>query len=310
MSSGKDTILNTEIYLPEDRSQLIRLLFFFLAIVLGCIVLGTFIQLAYLYILGVDATTIFVDDGDSRHLKAVLFITQLFTFLIPALLFGWMTFKYRMWSFFGLKEPISGRWILYSVVMLLFLLPVIQFTYEFNQSLPLPDWMTDLEDNATRVLEAIVRMDNPWDLIVNILLIALLPALGEELIFRGILQQLGYRIFRREEVSVWVIAIIFSIIHFQFEGFIPRLILGLYLGYLFLWTRNILIPVAAHFANNGLMIILSYFRPELISDLDETPVPELPWYGVVLSALCIIPLIIYFRNIYHKPIGSDKKYEV
>lgn len=301
--------MSNEIHLPTDRTKLIKSLFSFLIILLGSIIVGTFFQLAYFYLLGIDPVSLFAFEGNNNHLKAALFITQSFTFLIPALLFAWIAFKQKMWLFLGFSNPFRFHWILMAVIMLFFLLPVIQYTYELNQALPLPQWMTSMEENVAKTLEAIIMMDDPVDLIINILLIALLPSLGEELVFRGILQQFGYRVFRRPGVSVWITAIIFSTIHFQFEGFIPRLILGLYLGYLFLWTNNLLVPIIAHFFNNALMIVLSYFNPEMITDIDETPIPELPWYLVMISAFCIIPLVIYFKNIYFKPTIPSKDYE-
>ena len=139
------------------------------------------------------------------------------------------------------------------------------------------------------------------------MLIAILPAFGEEFLFRGVIQQLSVRIFDHRIMAVWFTAFIFSAIHFQFEGFIPRFILGLYLGYLFLWTNNLWVPIIAHFFNNGIMVLLSYFNPEMINDIDETPVPDLPWYGIIVSCICIIPLVIYFRNIYRLPNSPDKQ---
>lgn len=261
---------------------------------------GTVLQFIYFAIIGIDISQLFYAAEYSPHLKMALFITQLFTFLIPAVIFGWITFKKQIWSFFRIREVPKTGWILLALGMLIFLLPLIQYTYQLNQALPLPDWMTSMEESATDTLEAIIRMDNIGDLLINLLLIGLIPALAEELLFRGVIQQLGYRFFKNQQIAVWVTAFIFSAIHFQFEGFIPRFILGLYLGYLFLWTSNLWVPIIAHLFNNGAMVIMSYFNPELISDIDETPVPDLPWYGVLITTICIIPLSIYFRNIYHK----------
>lgn len=269
-------------------------------------ILGSIIQFIYFAVLGVDPSQLFYREDYRMHLKFALLITQLFTFLFPALLFGWLTYKMKIWSFFKMDHFPRLSWIGVAIIMLLLLLPIIQYTYDFNRSLPLPDWMTSMEESATDTLEAIIRMDNIGDLIINILLIGLIPALGEEFLFRGTIQQLGYRLWSNKTVSVWITAFIFSAIHFQFEGFIPRFILGLYLGYLFLWTNNLLIPIIAHLINNGSMVIMSYLNPELISNMDETPVPDLPWYGVLFSAICIIPLIIYFRNTYVRPSISDQ----
>jgi membrane protease YdiL (CAAX protease family) len=278
-----------------------------IATVLVSMVIGTVFQFIYFYAMGVDPSTLFYIEGNKNHLKVALFVTQLSTFLIPALVFARIAFKERLWSFFGLNNPLQFSWLMLAVTMLFFLLPLIQFTYEINQSIPLPEWMLQMEEDATNTLETIIRMDDAWDLIINLLLIAILPALGEEFLFRGVIQQLSVRIFNHRIAAVWFTAFIFSAIHFQFEGFIPRFILGLYLGYLFYWTNNLWVPIIAHFFNNGIMVLLSYFNPEMINDIDETPVPDLPWYGIIVSCICIIPLIIYFRNIYRLPSSPDKQ---
>lgn len=282
-----------------------RLALILLSVVLVGMVVGTILQFIYFAIFGVDPTQLFYRDDYGVHLKMALLITQLFTFLIPALFFGWITFKKDMWSFFKVEKFPKAGWILFALGILLFLLPLIQYTYELNRSLPLPDWMTSMEESATHTMEAIIKMDNIGDLIINILLIGLIPALGEELLFRGAVQKLSYRIFDSKSVGVWVTAFIFSAIHFQFEGFIPRFILGLYLGYLFLWTNNLLVPIIAHFVNNGAMVFMSFLNPELVTNVEETPVPDLPWYGVLISTLCIIPLVMYFINLYRQSLSTD-----
>ncbi|MCB0688959.1 MAG: CPBP family intramembrane metalloprotease [Saprospiraceae bacterium] len=278
-----------------------------LSIVLAGMVVGTIIQVAYFKLFGLDLSQLFYREDYAIHLKVALFITQLFTFLFPALFFGWIIFKKDLWSFFKTTETPKGVWILLAIGMLFLLLPLIQYTYDFNRSLPLPDWMTNMEESATDTLEAIITMHGPFDLIINILLIGLIPAMGEELLFRGAVQQLGYKIFSNKVVSVWITALIFSTIHFQFEGFIPRFILGLYLGYIFLWTNNLLVPIIAHFINNSAMVVMSYINPDLVSNMDETPVPDLPWYGVMISTLLIVPMIIYFANSYRNSSLPDSQ---
>ena len=258
--------------------------------------MGALLQMGYFYLNGIHTESVRTGDIDPLHLRWALLLSQIFTFLIPALAFSWLLFKQRMWNFWGFGNSLKPFWILASLLMLVFLLPVIQFSYELNQDLPLPSWMTSMEADATATLETILEMNSLKHLIVNLFLIALLPALGEEFIFRGILQQFGYRVFKNPTFSVWVTALLFSAIHFQFEGFIPRFILGVYLGYLFYWTRNLIIPILAHFFNNALMIVASYLNPEMVSQLEETPMPDMPWYSLVISTGLLVPLFLYFKR--------------
>lgn len=278
----------------------------FIVVVAFCLLLGALLQMSYVYFSGVDSSVILATNLHPQHLRWLLFLSQLFTFLLPALIFAWMVFKKRMWSFWGFQHTVQPGWILASVLMLFLLLPIIQYSYQLNQVIPLPEWMTALENDANNTLEAILGTQSINVLVINILLVALLPALGEELIFRGIIQQFGYRFFKNPVSSVWITAFIFSAIHFQFEGFIPRFILGLFLGYLFYWTKNLLIPIIAHFFNNGLMLVASFFHPEMIADLEDTPMPDLPWYSVIISIVILLPLVFYFRQLNPKePIAEE-----
>ncbi len=104
--------------------------------------------------------------------------------------------------------------------------------------------------------------------LVNLLMIAILPAIGEEFFFRGILQRLFSEWFKNIHVAIFITAFIFSAIHFQFFGFFPRFLLGLYLGYLFYWSGNLWIPIVVHFINNALVVILAYISANGYADID------------------------------------------
>ena len=150
--------------------------------------------------------------------------------------------------------------------------------------------MRSLEAEANETLISLIRMDSLSEWIINILLIAILPALGEELVFRGVIQQYGYRFFKNPHWSVWLSAVLFSAIHMQFEGFVPRFLLGLLLGYLFLWTKNLWYPIFVHFINNALMVTLAFFIPEEELNLDALGPEEIPLYAVLGSVLLLYPV--------------------
>jgi membrane protease YdiL (CAAX protease family) len=95
---------------------------------------------------------------------------------------------------------------------------------------------------------------------LNIMIIAVLPAISEELIFRGVFQKIFQNIFRSGHLAVWFTSFLFSAIHLQFYGFLPRFILGLIFGYLFLWSRNLWFPVIAHFINNAVPAAGTYLK--------------------------------------------------
>jgi membrane protease YdiL (CAAX protease family) len=146
------------------------------------------------------------------------------------------------------------------------MIPVINYTGILNSRMVLPDsfstvqeWMKTKEALASRLTDLLITSSGALTLTLNIIILAIVPALSEELLFRGVLQQIMNRLLRSSHAGIWVTAIIFSSIHLQFFGFLPRLVLGLVFGYLFYWTGNLWYSIAAHFVNNLIPVIISYF---------------------------------------------------
>lgn len=118
--------------------------------------------------------------------------------------------------------------------------------------------MESKESQAGQLTELFLEMPNAGLLLFNLLMIAVLPALGEELIFRGIIQRGLMKHSINPHLSIWIAAVLFSAIHLQFYGFVPRMLMGVAMGYLFFWSGNLWYPIIAHFTNNAMSIILSY----------------------------------------------------
>ena len=121
-------------------------------------------------------------------------------------------------------------------------------------------WMIDKEDQADNLIDTLVSSNTFGTMMINLFIIALIPAIGEELIFRGVFQKIFVKLFKSGHLAIWVTAFIFSAIHFQFFGFIPRFILGLVFGYLFFWSGTLWLPVISHFINNAFPVILTYMQ--------------------------------------------------
>jgi len=261
---------------------------------------GSLINSLLLDSLGLDAGEMMRNSESIRVnlsvVKISLMIMHFFSFLLPALLFSWILHRAESMKFFKLQRSISMLGFVIATIILLLSIPLIQYTYEWNQQLPLPEWMTRMETEANETLISIIRMNSPWEWVVNLLLIAALPALGEELVFRGIIQQYGYRLFKNKHVGVWISALLFSAIHMQFEGFIPRFLLGLLLGYLFLWTANLWFPIFVHFINNAIMVTLAFFIPEEDLNLDRLGPEEIPLYAVIGSLIVLVPAVHFFKR--------------
>ena len=146
-------------------------------------------------------------------------------------------------------------------------IPFINFLAELNNQITFPEAFRALEetlrayeDKLAGLTESLLLSDRSLSgLFLNLLIIAAVPALGEELLFRGVIQNSLARSLNNEVWAVWITAFLFSAIHFQFYGFIPRMLLGAYFGYLLIWSRSIWVPVAAHFMNNATIVVFYYF---------------------------------------------------
>lgn len=184
------------------------------------------------------------------------------TFLLPALLFAYC--QDRQWFNYNAanrKPPYSMTNIV--LILSITLLPVVGILSAFNQSImpqegTVAEFMRDLEESAEHILEIVTSQRSTWDLISNLLTFAVLAGICEEFFFQGALQPLLTRWTNNPHLGILITALIFSALHFQFYGFIPRFMLGLYLGYLFFWSRSLWLPILAHVLHNALSLLVDY----------------------------------------------------
>ena len=163
--------------------------------------------------------------------------------------------------------------------------------------------MKNKEATLTQLTQMFLNVDTVGGLIVNLLLMALLPALAEELTFRGILQRL---IGKKQEdkgivphMAIWVTAIVFSAIHMQFYGFIPRMLMGALFGYMMVWSGTIWIPMLMHFVNNAAAVILYYISNHAGWDMDKVDAigtNNTLWLGIVSIVLTIVGIYMFRRS--------------
>jgi membrane protease YdiL (CAAX protease family) len=160
------------------------------------------------------------------------------------------------------------------------------------------DWARERETQAEELTKFFTTFDSTSDFLFGILVIALLPAIGEELVFRGMLQPEIFRASGNHHIAIWVSAIIFSAFHMQFFGFVPRMLLGALFGYLYVWSGNLLLPMVAHFVNNGFSVLMMYLyqKGTITTDMDSPEAAPLPL--VASLTLVFVVLLFYFKK-YH-----------
>ncbi|QQS30893.1 MAG: CPBP family intramembrane metalloprotease [Sphingobacteriales bacterium] len=236
-------------------------------------------------------------------LKALQLVTTIGVFIVPAILFSYLK-SGKAGGYLPLGLPLSSKAVLLAAMVTISALPLMAFFMELNQSVSLPSflkgieqWMREMEGNAEKLTLAFLKMDTPLDLMLNIVIIALLPALGEELLFRGCLQQLFTEWTKRPHLSIMLAAAIFSAFHFQFLGFVPRMLIGAFLGYLFYWSGNLWYAIIGHFVNNALQVVGYYFTQGSNTGSTLKAMDSLPTSSILLgTAIFSGTLYLFYKN--------------
>lgn len=219
------------------------------------------------------------------------------TFLLPVYFFK----KLRPALVVAPTQRANFRLFLLAVLFMLSFGPLMSLIGDWNMNMKLPSflkgiesWMAAEEASRAVLTEKMVMVDTLPRLFINLLVIAALPALGEELFFRGALQNIFVRIVKNEQLAVWLLAFIFSAIHFQFYGFIPRMLLGVFFGYMLLWSKNIWVPIFAHFVNNASVTILAFYYARQGKSYAELVASDSYSIIVYLGSLISGVVIAYF----------------
>lgn len=195
--------------------------------------------------------------------------------------------------------------LLVAIIMILSLPMNNYFTY-LNGQLDLPqgfsgiqDYMEDQENRAYKVFERFLNVTGVGPLLINLLVIGVIPAIGEELLFRGVLQKIFIRWTRNAFFGVLITSIAFAVLHFQFLSVLPRFVLGMILGYIFVWTRSLWMPIIAHFVNNALAVIYYHlmYNNKIGEGIEHVGKPENDQIYAILSIVIVIILLFVIRRI-------------
>lgn len=247
-------------------------------------------------IFGMVLWTLFTnrDITDIDTLKTMQFIQAIGVFILPPLVLAYL-WSAKPSEYLCLDKKTKALDIVYVFVFMVLIIPFVNLLGDLNQQLELPkalegieNWMKTSEEQAKILTGKLLAVKDVQGLLFNIILIAMLPALGEELIFRGALQRILHE-WKGAIFAIWVTAFVFSAIHLQFYGFVPRLLMGTFFGYLLLWSGNLWLPILAHFTNNLLAVVFYYFRNNgyKMPDIDTIGTGDTIWLGMASGALGI-----------------------
>lgn len=259
-----------------------------------------------------------VDKTATSSLKWLQCIQTLSLFLLPALLCAWWCDdNHRPFRWLRMDKMISWHVVGLAALVMVCAIPGINLLADLNNRIVLPECLSSLEqffrqmeEEAALLTERFMQADNVWVMMINMGLMAVLPALAEEMSFRGVLQQL---LGGRTHVAIWLTAVIFSAIHMQFYGFIPRMLMGALFGYVFVWTGSLWVPIVMHFVNNGMAVLVYYILSSKGVSIDTNYADTLGagttwWLGVIsLLTVGILLRVLYLRITSQGPQGYDHR---
>jgi len=228
-----------------------------------------------------------------NYLKLIQLFSGIGIFITPTLFYAYLTnFDYKLFK-------ISRQNSILVIAIMMLITPFIGLILEWNMMIAFPEWLLQFDINSEPIVTAFLQMDTIWDLFYTILVIAVVPAIGEELLFRGYLQQKIGTWLRNPHIAIMITAFLFSAIHLHLQGIIPRFVLGVLLGYLFYWSNSLWLPILAHFINNAQAVIFSYplFKVDsgVYSLLSENKVD--PMMGLFSFASVLLLLYVLYENL-------------
>lgn len=286
----------------NQRHPFISLLLLLLLMFAGAVV---FMLLAFITVVAVYGMKemLSASSGTASSIE-VIKLLQLFIstgmFIVPALFFARLETK--NWTAYLKFKKFPFTLIIIAVFIMISSGPMLELSAGLNKSMKLPDflkgleqWMLSKELQMAEITKQMLRMNSIGVLLFNIFMLAIIPAIGEELIFRGCLQKIFAKWSGNKHIAVWVTAIVFSAIHVQFYGFLPRMLLGALFGYLLIWSGTIWIPILGHFVNNAVAVVTAYVYQQKGISLDKLDQPDpVAFYIYIISFLACSALLWTF----------------
>lgn len=241
--------------------------------------------------------------GSSNEMRLLLLMSSLGSFVIPAYLMH--TREGYGISYFKQEHRTRSVQYVYIFLGMLAFMPLMSLIGHWNESVQLPegmksvqDWMEQSEKESGDLIKSVIMESTVIGFLFNLIVLALVPAIGEELLFRGVLQNIFGRWIANPHVIIWIVAIIFSAIHLQFFGFVPRMLLGAFFGYLYLWSKNILLPIFGHFINNAGATIMAFYYTRSGKTYEQLNAFEVQswWFYVVGFVFTVIFVFLFYLS--------------
>lgn len=250
-----------------------------------------------------------------RILKYFQVVQAIGLFIVPPFILGRLYWG-NISEYLFLNKSFNSFSVLLVVGLVFFAAPFINFIGEINSKMVFPEWLSGMEqwmknaeENAETITKIFLDVDTTGGLLFNLFMIAILPAVGEELLFRGVIQRIFTKMTHNHHSGIWITAILFSALHMQFYGFIPRMLLGVLFGYLLVWSGSMWLPILGHLVNNGLAVIMYFMidKNMINPELEEIGTNSESYYWAAISFVFVLffMLIIKRQNMQNKLNSKD-----
>lgn len=302
--------------LISDRSASVSLLRLLAMLLIGYVVMGNVLALLIVgFLYEGNLIEAISNPLDHPEIRNILLIAQGLAGLAGLILFPWYylkTFEHRSPVVLFGKIP-SVIWIAALTVLVIAFAIAISPVSQWNAEAQFPSWtgafgeyLTSMEKQAEILVKLFTSNLTPATFALTFVVVSILPGIGEELVFRGMIQTELQRAVGNPHVGIWLAAAFFSAFHMQFFGFFPRMLIGALLGYLYFWSGNLWVPVLAHMLNNGLQLLGLYLYQLGVHSLDVESTESAPVVAVAISVALTVGILYYCKNNFSPQLTSAR----
>ena len=266
----------------------------------------------------VTAMATFVATAMGTTMMWSIVIQDVLVFILPAVLLAVICYK-NPWRFLEVDRAPSLAAVVLVVSVWAVSLPALNWIVDWNQNVHLPSsmaaWeqrMRDTEAALEQLVQPLLATNTFGEMLLAFVVVGVMAGVSEEFFFRGALMGILRRGRANIHWVVWIVAIVFSAIHFQFLGFVPRMLLGAWFGYLLVWTRSLWVPILAHTLNNGMVVVFNWMDNNQWIDgdaLEQLGVPsngELPWLALASAVATAAVITLGYRFLQKRGLSSHK----
>lgn len=288
--------------------KLIRLLLLFI----GFNFIGSIVSLILInWVFNVDVSTVLniiknidsLDYNSINTLKFMQFIQVIFSFILPAQIFAKYESQNQLSDYFEMNT-VAWKHVFIAILLVFSVSPLVSYIAELNSQIQFPAFLSGLEnyfkvqqEQTEKLTEIFLRDNTGADLMINIFIVGILAAFAEELFFRGVLQKILIEKIKNVHLAVFICSVLFSALHQEFYTLIPRVLLGMLLGYAYVFSKSIWIPILIHFINNASAVVLDSLYKQGYTSFNPNENEYFGAIGLIISLIVSISLFWYWNKV-------------